>query len=100
MAVDVLVPPLGQTVDTMTLVQWYKADGDSVSKGEPLFVIETDKANLDIEAPASGVLRSITAQAGDEVKALTRLALVYDIPMACNPSTAELVVAGYLASRN
>ena len=35
-----------------------------------------------------------------DVKALTRLALVYDIPMACNPSTAELVVAGYLASRN
>lgn len=35
-----------------------------------------------------------------DVKALTRLALVYDIPMACNPSTAELVVAGYLASRS
>ena len=35
-----------------------------------------------------------------DVKALTRLALVYDIPMACNPSTAELMVAGYLASYN
>ena len=34
-----------------------------------------------------------------DVKALTRLALVYDIPMACNPSTAELVVAGYMATR-
>lgn len=34
-----------------------------------------------------------------DVKALTRLALVYDIPMACNPSTADLVVAGYMASR-
>ena len=33
-----------------------------------------------------------------DVKALTRLALVYDIPMACNPSTAELVVAGYMAT--
>jgi len=34
-----------------------------------------------------------------DVKALTRLALVYNIPMACNPSTAELVVAGYMATR-
>jgi methylglyoxal synthase len=34
-----------------------------------------------------------------DVKALTRLALVYDIPMACNPSTADLVVAGYLSRR-
>ena len=33
-----------------------------------------------------------------DVKALTRLALVYDIPMACNPATAELVVAGYMAT--
>ena len=34
-----------------------------------------------------------------DVKALTRLALVYDIPMACNPSTADLVVKGYMAGR-
>jgi methylglyoxal synthase len=34
-----------------------------------------------------------------DVKALTRLALVYDIPMACNPATAELLVAGYMATR-
>ncbi len=56
-ATEVLVPPLGQTVDTLTLVSWYKSEGDAVQQGEPLFAVETDKATLDVEAPASGVLR-------------------------------------------
>ena len=76
MATEVLVPPLGQTVDTVTLVTWYKNEGDAVAKGEPLFAIETDKATLDIEAPASGTLRRVTAQPGDEVKVLSAIALI------------------------
>jgi len=76
MATEVLVPPLGQTVDTVTLVAWYKNEGDPVAQGEPLFAIETDKATLDIEAPASGTLRAVTAQPGDEVKALDAIALI------------------------
>jgi pyruvate dehydrogenase E2 component (dihydrolipoamide acetyltransferase) len=71
MAKQVLVPPLGTTVDTVTLVSWYKAEGEAVKKGEPLFVIETDKANLDVESPATGILRGVNAVAGDEMKALT-----------------------------
>jgi len=47
--VEVLVPPLSQTLDTVVLVEWLKATGDPVQAGEPLFVIETDKANLDVE---------------------------------------------------
>lgn len=70
----VLVPPLGTTVDTVTLVSWYKKEGEEIRKGEPLFVIETDKANLDVESPASGRLYGVTAQEGDEVKALTVIA--------------------------
>jgi pyruvate dehydrogenase E2 component (dihydrolipoamide acetyltransferase) len=70
MATQVLVPLLGQTVDTVTLVAWYKEEGESITQGEMLFAIETDKATLDIEAPASGVLRQVTAQPGDEVQVL------------------------------
>ena len=73
---QVLVPPLGQTVDTVTLVTWYKEEGDEVQEGEPLFAIETDKATLDIEAQASGVLRRVTAAEGEEVKVLMAIALV------------------------
>ena len=76
MAIEVLVPPLGQTVDTVTLVTWYKDEGEAVTQGDMLFAIETDKATLDIEAPASGVLRQVTAQPGDEVKVLRAIALI------------------------
>lgn len=76
MATEVLVPPLGQTVDTVTLVTWYRNEGELVSRGEPLFAIETDKATLDIEAPASGTLREVTAQPGDEIKVLSSIALI------------------------
>jgi pyruvate dehydrogenase E2 component (dihydrolipoamide acetyltransferase) len=76
MATEVLVPPLGQTVDTVTLVSWYKEEGEPVAQGEMLFAIETDKATLDVEAPASGVLCRVAVLPGDEVKALSSIALI------------------------
>lgn len=76
MATDVLVPPLGQTVDTVTLVTWYKREGEAVTQGEKLYAIETDKATLDIEAPASGILRHITAQPGQKVRVLSPIARI------------------------
>jgi pyruvate dehydrogenase E2 component (dihydrolipoamide acetyltransferase) len=76
MPIEVLVPPLGQTVDVVKLVSWYMSEGDTVQQGEPLFVIETDKATLDVEAPASGILRRVTAAPGDDVKALSAIALI------------------------
>ncbi len=76
MATEVLIPPLGTTVDTVTLVKWYRQEGETVTKGEPLFAVETDKATLDAEAPASGVLRRITAQVGDAVQALDVVAFI------------------------
>ena len=76
MPTEVLVPPLGQTVDVVKLVSWYRSEGDTVQQGEPLFVIETDKATLDVEAPASGTLRRVTAAPGDDVKALSAIALI------------------------
>jgi pyruvate dehydrogenase E2 component (dihydrolipoamide acetyltransferase) len=76
MPIEVLVPPLGQTVDVVKLVSWYKNEGDLVQMGEPLYVIETDKASLDVEAPATGVLRRVTAVPGEDVKALSAIALI------------------------
>ena len=76
MPTQVLVPPLGQTVDTLIFVSWYKLEGEAVRQGEPLFVVETDKATLDVEAPASGILRQVTAKAGDEVQTLSAIAFI------------------------
>jgi pyruvate dehydrogenase E2 component (dihydrolipoamide acetyltransferase) len=76
MAVEVLVPPLGQTVDTLVLVSWFRQEGDKVTQGEPLFSVETDKATLDVEAPGSGILTAVTAKPGDEVRVLSVIAVI------------------------
>jgi pyruvate dehydrogenase E2 component (dihydrolipoamide acetyltransferase) len=70
------MPALGVAQQTGTLLKWLKAEGQSVSKGEPLMEIETDKATVEIEAPASGVLAHMIAQAGDEVPVGQRIALI------------------------
>lgn len=62
--------------ETGTLIQWLKQPGDSVAKGEPLMEIETDKATVEIEAPASGILAHVTAQAGDVIPVGQRIALI------------------------
>ncbi|HSV74645.1 MAG TPA: dihydrolipoamide acetyltransferase family protein [Chthonomonadales bacterium] len=76
MATEVLMPPLGTNVDTATLVIWYRREGDQVAAGEALFAVETDKATLDVEAPATGVLRAVSVAAGEEAPALTRIAWI------------------------
>jgi len=67
MAINVIVPALGMAQEAAIIVQWLKREGESVTKGEPLAEIETDKARVEIEAPGSGVLANVTAAAGDEI---------------------------------
>jgi pyruvate dehydrogenase E2 component (dihydrolipoamide acetyltransferase) len=67
MAKEVYMPALGMNQETGTLLRWHKAEGETVTKGEPLMEIATDKTDVEIEAPASGVLRRVTAHEGDEV---------------------------------
>ena len=61
------MPKVDMVMDTGTFVEWLKAEGDSVEKGDPLFVILTDKANIEIEAPASGILAGLTAKPDDVI---------------------------------
>ncbi len=63
---DFLMPKLSDTMEEGTVLQWLKQDGDEVAKGEPLVEIETDKANMMVEAPDSGQLQ-IVAQIGDSL---------------------------------
>ena len=67
MATDVILPALGMSQDTGKIVQWFKEEGQQVVKGEPLVEIETDKATVEIEAPATGVLARVSAAAGDDI---------------------------------
>ena len=76
MAKDVVMPALGMAQETGTLLRWFKAAGDPVTKGEPLMEVETDKAAVEIEAPASGILSSVTARVGDVIPVGQRIALI------------------------
>ena len=70
------MPALGVAQQTGTLLKWLKAEGQSVTKGEPLMEIETDKATVEIEAAASGTLTHISAKAGDEVPVGRTIAVI------------------------
>jgi pyruvate dehydrogenase E2 component (dihydrolipoyllysine-residue acetyltransferase) len=76
MATDVIMPALGVAQQTGILLKWLKTEGQPVKKGEPLMEIETDKATVEIEAPASGVLAQVSAAAGDEVPVGQKIALI------------------------
>jgi pyruvate dehydrogenase E2 component (dihydrolipoamide acetyltransferase) len=67
MPTNVIMPALGVAQEKGTLINWRKSEGQTVSKGEPLMEVETDKATVEIEAAASGILANVTAAAGDEV---------------------------------
>ena len=54
MAYEVILPKLGQTVEEGRIVEWLKAEGDPVERGDVLFTVETDKAVLDVEATRKG----------------------------------------------
>ena len=65
MATEVILPRLGQGMESGTIVRWLKAEGDPVEKGEPLFELDTDKVTQEVEAETSGVLLRIAVAEGE-----------------------------------
>ena len=70
------MPKMGNSVEEAEIVKWFKNEGDPVKEGEPLFSIQTDKAEVECESTASGILRKILVPAGLERPVLTVVALV------------------------
>lgn len=70
MKTDVIVPRLGSSdeSDEVRILRWIKVSGSAVKKGEALLEVETDKVNVEIEAPADGTLAEVSAKEGDFVK--------------------------------
>jgi pyruvate/2-oxoglutarate dehydrogenase complex dihydrolipoamide acyltransferase (E2) component len=77
MPVEVILPKVDMDMTHGTLATWHVAPGETVAKGAALFDIETDKAAMEVEAPASGRLGGVTAQPGDKVAVGTVVALIY-----------------------
>ena len=76
MAVKVIMPQAGQDLETGLVKTWLKAVGDSVAKGEPIVQIETEKVNLDVEAPAAGVLLRILVPDDTETAIFSTIAII------------------------
>jgi pyruvate dehydrogenase E2 component (dihydrolipoamide acetyltransferase) len=66
--IDVVMPKFGWTMTEGTITEWYRAENERVSEGDPLFCVETEKVNTDVDAPASGVLTEVRATAGTTVR--------------------------------
>lgn len=64
MAVEILLPKIGFSMNEGQVAEWLAKDGDEVKEGQPLYSLEADKSTNEVEAPASGKLR-IVAQVGE-----------------------------------
>src|ERR1700730_139285 len=67
MAFSVVMPALEMAQETGKLIAWRRKEGERVTKGEPLLEIETDKAVVEVEAPADGILAGVRAVAGADI---------------------------------
>ncbi len=76
MAKNVVMPALGMAQETGTLIRWLKSPGDTVTQGEMLMEVETDKATVEVEATASGILANVTAQPGAVIPVGQVIALI------------------------
>ena len=74
--VPVIVPQLGNAMEEVTVVEWYFEVGERVEDGEPIVMIDSEKAQSELEAPATGTIQEIlvrdgaTAEAGDRLATL------------------------------
>lgn len=78
MATEVILPKVDMVMETGTFLEWLKQEGESVKKGEPLFVISTDKAAMEIESPATGILSGLNAKRDDVIPVTTTLAYILE----------------------
>jgi pyruvate dehydrogenase E2 component (dihydrolipoamide acetyltransferase) len=109
-ATEVIMPKVDMVMETGTFVEWLKKEGDSVNKGDPLFIISTDKANIEIESPGDGVLAGLTAKINDVIPVTEVIAYLLTpgealpakaVPqpvVASLPSTAQAATAVDLAA--
>src|SRR5499427_7472706 len=104
MATSVVMPALEMAQETGKIVSWLKKEGDAISKGEPLLEVETDKAVVEVEATANGVLAGVKSQEGDVVPVGVTIAWIVapgEQPPADSPAstpTARKITEGKLGT--
>src|ERR1700756_120729 len=76
MAVDVIMPQMGESIFEGTITKWLKKAGDKIERDEPLFEISTDKVDAEIPSPSAGVLKEIRVNEGQTVPIQTVVAVI------------------------
>ena len=76
MAIAVIMPKQGQSVETCIITRWFRQKGEHVNTGDILFSYETDKASFDLESPSDGTLLEIFRSDGEEVPVLENVAVI------------------------
>jgi len=76
MAVDVIMPQMGESIFEGTITKWLKKPGDKIERDEPLFEISTDKVDAEIPSPAAGILKEIKVNEGQTVPIQTVVAVI------------------------
>jgi pyruvate dehydrogenase E2 component (dihydrolipoamide acetyltransferase) len=76
MAVDVIMPQMGESIFEGTITKWLKKPGDKIERDEPLFEISTDKVDAEIPSPTAGVLKEIKVNEGQTVPIQTIVAVI------------------------
>src|SRR4051812_30300938 len=88
MATDIIMPNLGFDVQQARLIEWLKKPGDAIQQGEILAVVESDKANVELESIASGVILEQLVAANVEVpvgSVIARIGQPAEMPGAAAP---------------
>lgn len=78
MAEIIIMPKLGFNMSVGKLVKWYKEEGNQVTKGEPVFAVETDKTSIDMEATSDGIFRKKFIEEGDSIDVTLPIAIIAD----------------------
>ena len=86
MAKEIRVPALGESVTEATIAKWFKKAGEAVKADEPLVELETDKVTVEVPAPASGKLSSISAEPGVTVNVGALLGMIEEGAAGAAPS--------------
>ena len=90
MVEKITVPTLGESVTEATVSKWLKSKGEKVSADEPLVELETDKVNVEVPSPISGVLGNITVKEGETVNVGSLLGTVDNSNVSNESSDSEV----------
>src|SRR6267143_4805057 len=89
MAIDVVMPQMGESIAEGTVVRWIKKPGDKVDRDEPLLEISTDKVDAEIPSPAAGTLSEVLVKEGQTVAVNSVVARMAGEGEAAKPATQQ-----------